>query len=478
MTLGYKLNRGSPSIRKGDPFSPLSTRPTGEHCVVEHVYPSTYTCDVRTQSGRFLTSVQWPGGEQDIQAPVVGQGFVVLYIDQRPRLFPAIIAPLASETPAYRVSAVPDVGAEGDVYGGKGDGNARGNRPLDVLPGDRVWAGQEGQLLGLLGGGIVTMKAGELAQVMASQLRNLVRVVAQNFEIFTAGGELKFINNPEDGKTSLSLRLGADEATESSPLQSKFRVRAELGHIAGLVDFAVMDRQGRDVFSIHVDPDGRLFHSATRATSVIDQDLVTLIGTNEEHTVGGSRTLSVGGDQSVAVGGSLTQEVAGALAARAGSDMTLSSMHDMQLFCRRFFNQTVTGAIGNQKSAYEVTVNNGHVEFHVGDPIRGDLQASRSSFKVRTTLGDISLQAKASKIKLNSPLPRGVVIGGPGPGIYSAVLYERLRVFMTVFGAMIDSHTHVSAGPALATTPPLPLPWQISQGLFGLSKSQFVALGG
>ena len=478
MTLGYKLSLGSPSARKGDPFSPLSTRPTGEHCIVEHVYPSTYTCDVRTQSGRYLTSVQWPGGEQDIQAPVVGQGFVVLYIDQRPRLFPAIIAPLASETPAYRVTAVPDVGAEGDVYGGKGDGNARGNRPLDVLPGDRIWAGQEGQLLGLLGGGIATMKAGELAQVMASQLRNLVRIVAQNFEILTAAGELKFINNSDDGKTSLSLRLGADEATESSPLQSKFRVRAELGHIAGLVDFAVMDRQGRDVFSVHVDPDGRLFHSATRVTSVIDQDLVTLIGTDEEHTVGGSRTVTVGKDQVEAIGGSSTQEVGGSLAARAGSDMTLSSMHDMQLFCRRFFNQTVTGAIGNQNSAYEVTVNNGHVEFHVGDPVRGDLQASRSSFKVRTTLGNISLQTKAAKIKLNSPLPRGVVIGGPGPGIYSAVLYERLRVFMSVFGKLLDLHTHNCTAPGTPSGPPVPLIWTPTQGLFGLAKSQFVALGG
>jgi hypothetical protein len=439
------------------------------------VYPDQYTCDVFTEQGRFLTGVGWPGGSGNIRAPKRGQLLGVQFELGAPLLYEGRVdAEEDPETDAYRVTGVAGFGGEDPIYSGKGVNNQRGDKPKDVMPGDWVQNGDVGQLLAVLQGGTSILKASELAQVIATQAGNLLRLVGQNMSLYTGAGTLDFLH--EEGKTSMVLRVGADDATESSPSQDNFRIRCELGDEGEMVDFRVTDGKGREVWRCHIDPDGRVQKVARRETAVYDEDLRVDIGTNDVRNVGGERVVEVQGNDSYLARGDRTLQSGGSTIVEAGNDVQISGRRDAVVASGRNMELNATGSILSSTPSFQINAANGSAEFNVGFPVYGP--APTGDLTLRNYQSDINITAVAQKVKINSPLPRGVKVGGPGPGLYSAVLYETLKVFMDAFGEALDLHFHNSPFLGLPTGPPTVPPYKLTKALFPFSKSRMVTVGG
>lgn len=466
--------------RKGAPFSGQNSDQNWERCIVKEVYPARYTCDVYTERGKFLSGVPWPGSAEDIHAPRRGDQLAVHFQLGTPQLFEARVDTYRDKggAEAFRLSGAPGFGADDPIYSTQGETNQRGDAPRDILPGDWLRQGEIGQMVGILAGGTTIFKAGELAQIIATQARNLLRLVGQNFQLYTGAGSLEF--KSEDGKTSMVMRAGGDTETESSPSQDNFRIRCELGDEGEMVDFRVTDGKGRELYRVHIDPDGRVQKQALRETSIYDEDRRTEIGTDEVMTIGGARNISISRTDTLQSGGAREVEVGGAHRTRAAGDIAQSTLRDMVLNARRDVRMNAGGdPLSPLAPAFQVTVSNGDMKFSIGNPLAGDTQIARSGFEVETFLGDANITSLFGKIALNSTLPGGVKAGGPGPGLFNAVLFETLKGFMEVFGVLIDTHVH--AQPALGGVPTLPptvLPWTTSRALLSLAKSNFVKLGG
>jgi hypothetical protein len=349
--------------------------------------------------------------------------------------------------------------------------------PKDVLPGDALQVGDLGQMIGLLSGGVVVVKANELAQIIASQARNLLRLVGQNFQLYTGAGVLDFVT--DEGKTSMLRRVGADYEPESSPDSENYRIRCELGHDGELVDFRVTDGKGRALYRHHVDPDGRVEAEARRKTEIITEDRRTEIGGADRVYTGSDLEVSVGGSSVETVGGAKGIDATGALKLQAGGDAAMTAMHDLFLTAARNAAVTVTGSLVGSDPALLFTIANGDVFFNVGSFVSGDTQVRKSGFRVNTASGDITLDSVLGQIELNAGPGMTKIGGAAGVGPYSALLYEVFEGFMELFGNLIDTHTHTI--PSLGGTPtgpPLIPPYLSSRYSLPPAKSQFVKLGG
>jgi len=466
--------------RKGAPFSAQYSDQSWERCIIKEVYPDKYTCDVYTERGRFLSGVAWPGASDDIRAPRRGEQLAVNFNLGVPTLIEAKVDFLRElgTTEAFRVTGATGFGAADPIYSDKGESNQRGDGPQDIMPGDWVRQGEMGQMLGVLSGGTTVLKAGELAQVIATQAQNLLRIVGQNFQLYTGAGELQF--KTEDGKTSMVLRAGGDVETESAPSQDNFRIRCELGDEGEMVDFRVTDGKGCELYRMHVDPDGRVEKQALRETAIYTEDRRTEIGAGDVTFVGGPRATDVSGTDTLNSGGAREVETGGAHRTRAAGDIAQATLRDYVVNARRNIDVQAGGTLPNTGTpAFKITVSNGDMKFDIGNPLAGDTQVARSGFEVQTGLGDINMRSLLGNISLNSTLPGGVKAGGPGPGLFSAVLYEQLQAFFNLFGILLDTHVHPQPilGGAL-TLPPVVQPWAASSGLFPLARSTFVKLGG
>jgi hypothetical protein len=453
---------------------------------VHSVDAETYTCSVFTATGRFLTGVPWPVNGGSVHSPKNGDRFAVVYEMGTPLLLPiaadaqaAGVGTDATSRQPLPITPVQNVGAQDAANQGDTNNNVRGARPRDVIGGDWAQVGNLGNLVGVLEGGVTIVKAGDMAQIIASQAQNMLKLIGQNFSLFTGAGSLEF--NTDNGKTSMLFKAGADSDSESSPDQENFRIRCEMGDAGELVDFRVTDGRGRNLYRVHVDPDGKVETDATQRTEHVEGDAYDIIGGNLGIIVNGSHEEIVDGSQASTVGAERTLHTSGSHRMYAGNDLSIGALHDVILQTARNMTIGATGDVVGTDPAILFTAANGDVAFNIGDPRAGDTQVRQSGFKVDTVTGSITISAKAGKVSLNSPLPGGVKLGGPvGVSPFSAVLYETLRIFMEQFGALIDTHVHLF--PALPigvpTGPPVLPPWTMSRASLSASQSKFVKLGG
>ena len=468
---------------KGAAFAASKQR--WEKAYVHEVYPDTYCCDIFTEKGRFLAGVPWPNNAGEISVPKRGDKYTVMYELGTPMLLP--ITPDAqggSQKNSARarqpvsVTPVVAVGGNDNVYVGKGDNNVRGDKPRDVVSGDWLKMGDLGNLIGVLEGGSVVVKAADLAQIIATQAKNMLRLVGQNLSVYTGAGSLDF--KTEDGKTSIVLRAGADCDTESNPDQENFRIRCELGDEGELVDFRVTDGNGRSLYRMHVDPDGRVeTDMAQRVESVAGSSWDAVDGDRTESTEG-NKTEVIGGSSTTTTVGSSDHSTSGSHRIRSGNDVSVSAAHDMLMSAYRNMVTSASGDVTSGDPAMLFTVANGDVRFDVGNPAAGDAQVRQSGFVVDTLTGNITMSSVLGTVSLNSPRPGGVKIGGaPGAGPFSAVLYETLSLFMDIFGAMIDTHVHFHPDLGLIpTAPPFIPPYTMSKGVLASARSTYVKIGG
>lgn len=457
---------------KGNPFSGLEHRRFSEKCIVTAVNTERYTCTVFTEFGALLEGVPFPDGG-DTVPKIKSVEYAVNYGLGEPTLERVVMEPATTEVEVeMRVSGVASAGNPGTSSTNTGRGKRRANKPSDVLPGDWVKQGSTGQLVGVLEGGVVLVKASELAQIILSQASNLVRVLGKNVVMDTGMGTLAL--KTVDGKSTLDLSLGSDESTESDPDAENFRIRAELGANGEMVDFRVTDGDGRAVYRLHIDPDGRVQSQALRKTAVIDEDLVLEVGTTIDVSSGGSANLQAGGEVRAQASGNISAQSSGSVGVSSSQDISMSAVGSVQVAGAS--GVSIAARADGVSPSFSVTTSNGDVNFDVGSPANGQVSPLGSSFNVNSTFGDILLNTTLGQISLNSSRPLGCKLGGGGPGIYGAVLYEQLAVLLQAIAVYLDTHTHNALG--TPTSPPLLPSSTIITPALPLLRSNFVTLGG
>lgn len=457
-----------------DSMTPL---PASERCEVLRVDARLRTCSVATSSGSVITGLPWPGDAYDVRAPRPGQSFIITHTHQsRGRLsdLPPEISVSAESRP---VSHIEGSGTSASALSSGASKSYALSGPQDVMPGDRMWRDEAGSHMGMLAGGVLSLRASEFASVTVSRPTATVRVVANNYVVHAGAGSMAMTADDE-GRTGFSLDLGSNSKYESDPSAEKFRYSKRILS-DGYVDRTVVTTPSGDtVYVNEIDLDGSSFTEANYARFDARSDVdatavdVGLDFRSMRLGIKDSASLSVGGRYAVtALGGVDLVVPASDLRAQVGGRVSLSASSGVQIKAR---GGTVPSP---SNKAFELVAVDGSVSLRIGSPADGDRIAARSGFSLSTFAGDISLSTKTGKFSVDTLIPSSIKLGGaPGTGLFGIVLYEALETWFNLFGALLDTHTHNAAG--VPTSPPLIPVWSTARPLFRTLRSRYVSTGG
>ncbi len=171
---------------------PTKTNLDFEEATVISVDTSKYTAQVRTISGRRLTTATWitplntEDREADLMSPAVGTNVLVYMKLGRPLIFGCV--PNASEYSTIGQNSITQTSSSSNTYPGvSGIPAPLGHNPgapKDYMRGDRVLTSKGGAMLALLFGTVV-VKASGMAQIILSKLDDIVKIIARNHELIT-----------------------------------------------------------------------------------------------------------------------------------------------------------------------------------------------------------------------------------------------------------------------------------------------------
>lgn len=216
--------------------------------------------------------------------------------------------------------------------------------PTDLMPGDAARVAPGGATVAALRGGVATLAGGPLARIDAFGAEDRLRILAGELRTETWMGTSEVTN--EDGRVSYRWRGGSDQVTQTGAGEARFTLHLDVGHAGDLVLFRVTNREGQDLFRVHVTPEGRveLLASGGVALHGGDRDDARHEATHhgsrahhttrdETHEVGGSRTTHVGDGDRLEVDGSYEVIVAGSVnlvgadrwVAQSGGELVLNA---------------------------------------------------------------------------------------------------------------------------------------------------------
>ena len=171
---------------------PTPTNLGFEEGVVVSVNISTYTAQVRTLSGRKLTTATWitplntEGREADIYSPVVGSNVLVYLRLGRPLILGCV--PTAALYSTAGTHSITQTQTTPNYYPGVSGVPSplthKPGVPTDYLRGDRVFTTKGGALFGLLFGTIV-VKVSWMAQIVLSKFDDVIKIISRNYEKIT-----------------------------------------------------------------------------------------------------------------------------------------------------------------------------------------------------------------------------------------------------------------------------------------------------
>jgi len=351
--------------------------------------------------------------------------------------------------------------------------------PKGMLPGDQVLAGDDGNYIAALRGKISTLHGSERAQVIASGLHDLVRVVCENYEHFSSFGNLEIQN--KDGRSSLSFRGGSDQASQTGGELEAWTFRLDIGDAGNLFDMRVTSPDNSKTYArIKISADGflEIFGELSRADSTAGDRYTTTGGAHYQRTHGNIK------DE---IQGMVTRNVQGASSESIGSSRTANiGMDDVASINRNEIKNiggqqivTVMGGIPLDakptNKALDVRVVNGSYVIEIGNPKDGGMPSAMSGFKVYTHNGAIilgenpMLPASQCTVNLNTLKPNsiglGCIVPGPwpeasmNPPTGSAMVYEKWLILFNMLITALDTHQHVATyggGPTLSTLPGTP----------------------
>ena len=464
----------------------------GEFATVINYQADRYTATVRTERGRTLSGVpRLRSSPGEIVALTPGAEVLITYDYGMPLILGVLTTPASGNdgSEAMSVSEVNDVGGNGS---GTSQITSHGNfrlasEPRDILPGDWVQRGTDGNLFGLLGGGVALMKGSPLAQVRAHLLQDLVEIISRNYRHVTDMGEFTVTNT--DGRVNMRFRGASDQLSESGVDEQRWTIKMDLGAEGDLFNFELCTAENQTLFKLHVDSSGGCEIFGVNGVALTSGSRAGGRHT-EEHTTDSSRTVT--GDRASSTGGDETREISGAATTNVGSDYELSANNDIRI---QAFRDGVLSAgrnvrIGAQGDSTAPTgdslvfdVNAGNWVVNVGttaSPLGGikmntvtgaiNLKSSLGGdINAETLLGNIKLSAQT--VKIPTTLMDSVVLGGEVL-VSHLVKFEELQQHLTQLYVALDTHTHpVSGAVASAPTVPIGSPLTGSMQLFKSLKA-------
>lgn len=464
--------------QKGAPLEQYTGDQAPAYVTVQRVDPASWTVDVSTDDGGLLRSVGLPTSGL-YELPEIGDRLLVVYVHGQPSLLPSS----PGGTTRLRGPSVLGLGQAATAR--TGAANTSPSAPSGLLPGDKALTGRDGNGLLVLRGGGNVLRSSDTTAVETHAEQELVRLSGRSLQVRTGGGELEW-GSTAQGKSALRLDFGPDEAWEGGPRAANYRVQLRLGGGGALARMRFLSATGQDDAGWAIDAGGAVTAHAKRSSMRVAEDWRLEVGAARVQSTGdleleglGAARLEAGRNLQLRAGGSVQLAAVRDVSARAFGGLALQALRGMQL--------TANGALVPTplSTALDVVATNGSMVLDLGNPLYGDLGTARSGLRVTTYTGDVSLTALTGTIALHTTVPASIKLGGPptlppptggAPGLFSAVIFERLAAYLAAFGAAIDSHVHPATGGA--TLPPVVPPFASTSAGLAAARSIYVTYGG
>lgn len=294
------------------------------------------------------------------------------------------------------VTGMKGFGSEDEVMEDEISSNYRGQSAPDILPGDWGVQGTEGNFVGVLAGGLSIFKGGELSQIIASKLGDILKVIARNFQMFSDFGEFKLVN--EDGKTGLVLNGYAD-ATNANKHTNNWDYQLKLGG-GGHLFSAKLGRapNGDALFSFVIDTNGKA-RVMTHDSFTVEASKAPKIKYNSDKIsdIGGSKIETISRSKITKVKGSETQNVGGIQKVLVTSGRSVQIGAESVRYIGTVAQEKIGGVpvYGTSTVAKNTDIGQGDITRETGNPLNPTIPApimggKRGSFSDTTWIGDHS----------------------------------------------------------------------------------------
>lgn len=504
-----EIIRGAPEPASYDEFS--------ESATISAVHTKTYSCDVRTDSGRTLIGLPFPGLIQDpegcggeVYVPRVGQRVQVNYgAGLRPRITGFLPQSIDSggigtllRSTEFEVSA---------LGGKRGRSNFRKDLPLDLLPGDWQRRGNQQQYLGVMDGGVIVAHASPWANIrlMGGATADTLKITGRTTELATDFGNIIF--GSSEGKSWLEFYGGTDQSLESGVDKQNWTIRGDIGKTEGIVNWYLTDRGGQSMQRVNIYPDGRMvsFQNGPReervngwyqgifgescfrqiqkgddVLEVLNGDRIEKIFGNQTTTITQNRDARIYSDDSAIVEGNTflqtktwDVQAQGSLFAKPGDNAI--SMAAINGSFTIDVAPILSAALPTPQSGFFVTVGpiGSGIKLTTMNPAPGlgDIQLdsmAQLALKSKMTMSlDTLLDLNASAVgPINIRTNTSMVADSVGPIAFNtnttlisasknaatdpAVLFNELLAYLNTLAVQLDTHTHITTTSGVSTSPP------------------------
>ncbi len=295
---------------------------------------ATHTSVVRTHSGRPLKDVpQVKGTVGGFDHIPTGTTVVIFWGLGFPTIMGCIDMPgmAQSAIPSPTITGVEGVGDSDPTQATQGSNSYKPpNAPTDMTQGDWAQVGTFGNHVAVLEGGVTSFGSpGALIQSLGTS--GTLRTIARRLQQFTDFGQLEVEN--DQGKTSLVLRAGSNQTTQTGMDEQHWTIRLDLGATGDILDFKIVEPEGKLLFRLHAGSDGRVqiygdggvdLSSGPNGTATMRHDVVgdhaDAVTGNAERAIQGSAVTTVDGSSSTTIGGDATRSAGGSMTEFAGGD--------------------------------------------------------------------------------------------------------------------------------------------------------------
>jgi hypothetical protein len=198
--------------------------------------------------------------------------------------------------------------------------NFSGNSFDDLMAGDHVLSTKDGNMIGVLEGGLTYFKASELCQIIGIRYNDTMRIVSRNFEHFSDFGESSYKNS--DGHTSFEIKGSASQAHSRL---GKYTCSFAMGKRGELIKLSTLSPTGQEHSHIHLTADRAmsLFSQGSYRVRSMGDKLETIKGTSS-HTQQGNATFVYKSDHSTSIEANHSHSVSGQSKWRVIKDFMLT----------------------------------------------------------------------------------------------------------------------------------------------------------
>jgi hypothetical protein len=459
---------------------------SGEYGTVIAYFADTYTSTVHTRRGVLKGVPRLRSTPGQVSALEPGTEVLLSYDYGDP-----IILGLVTRLKSQDADTVPFSVVDVSGFGGEGENKDLSRtggtyrlpgEPTSCMPGDWVQTSSDGNMLGVLAGGVNVMRSSAFAQIRTHLLNDLVEVFSRNYRHVTDMGEFTIKN--ENGRVNMRFRGGSDQKTEAGSDEENWSIKFDLGSDGDMLNLEFCTPKGQTLFKFHVDSDGQCEIYGINGVSI--NSGAANKGVSAEESTGnkakkihGNQSTVIDGSDTLEIGGNAKTAVTGNAAMSSGNDVSSQAARDYAISSGRSFFLAAQGtALGN---AVVFDIDSGDWVVDIGGPLSLN---PLSGYKMTTWAGNMeftsmlagnfvfnSLLGKFNsntlEAKLNTlGIPNSVILGGPALTSH-VVKYEQLQAHLLQLYAMLDTHTHPVVGtagpfPVVGTATPLP---QFTAGL-------------